>query len=74
VLGAAGAEPDAPTVAHSAAIGSLFRCLAGLDWTCSGGTADWCPIDDFRVYSGWLGNAMQVAGWSTARGTVLPAR
>jgi hypothetical protein len=74
VLGAAGAEPDAQTVARSAAIGSLFRCLAGLDWTCSGGTADWCPIDDFRVYSGWLGNAMQVAGWSTARGRVLTPR
>jgi ABC-type multidrug transport system ATPase subunit len=74
VLGAAGAEPDAQTVAQSAAIGSLFRCLAGLDWTCSGGTADWCPIDDFRVYSGWLGNAMQTAGWSTARGRVLTPR
>jgi ATP-binding cassette, subfamily B, bacterial len=74
VLGAGEAEPDVQTVAQSAAVGSLFRCLAGLDWTCSGGTADWCPIDDFRVYSGWLGDAMQTAGWSGARGRVLTPR
>ena len=28
-------------------------------------TADWCPTDDLRVYSGWLGEAMQLAGWGS---------
>ena len=28
-------------------------------------TAEWCPIEDLRVYAGWLGDAMRVAGWST---------
>jgi ATP-binding cassette, subfamily B, bacterial len=58
-------EPDA--VELSAAIGNLLRCVAGIDWTCSQATAAWCPVEDFRVYSDWLGNAMQVAGWNGSR-------
>ena len=56
-------ELDVETIAQSAAVGNVFRCLAGLDWTCSQGTANWYPVDDFRVYSQWLGTAMQMAGW-----------
>ena len=64
-------ELDAETVAQSAAVGNVFRCMAGIDWTCSQATATWCPVDDFRVYSEWLGNAMQMAGWgrSAAEGS-----
>jgi energy-coupling factor transporter ATP-binding protein EcfA2 len=63
-------EPE--TVELSAAVGSLFRCLAGLDWTCSEATTTWCPVDDFSVYSGWLDNAMQrLAEWSPPGQRVL---
>jgi ATP-binding cassette, subfamily B, bacterial len=64
VLAASPAAPDAETVEHAAAVGNLFRCLAGLDWTCLQMTAGWCPIEDFRVYSEWLGSALEMAGWS----------
>jgi ATP-binding cassette, subfamily B, bacterial len=67
-------ELDAETVAQSAAVGNVFRCLAGLDWTCSQGTPTWYPVDDFRVYSQWLGTAMQIAGWGPSRRRILQAR
>jgi Ser/Thr protein kinase RdoA (MazF antagonist) len=60
-------ELDTETIAQSAAVGNVFRCLAGLDWTCAQGTPTWYPVDDFRVYSQWLGNAMQTAGWGPSR-------
>jgi Ser/Thr protein kinase RdoA (MazF antagonist) len=67
-------ELDTETVAQSAAVGNVFRCLAGLDWTCSQGTPTWYPVDDFRVYSQWLGNAMRIAGWERSRRRILQAR
>jgi ATP-binding cassette, subfamily B, bacterial len=74
VLAASGAEPEAETVEQSAAVGNVFRCLAGIDWACMQATVDWCPIDDFRVYSEWLGDAMQVAGWSSPSAAMKTAR
>jgi ATP-binding cassette, subfamily B, bacterial len=62
LLAASEIELDSETVERWAAVGGLFRCLAGIDWTCMQATAAWSPIDDFRVYSGWLGNAMELAG------------
>ena len=56
------AELEAETIDMVAAVGNLFRCLAGIDWTCASNTTDWCPVDDFHVYSGWLGTAMEMAG------------
>ena len=71
VLAGSALELDTETIAQSAAVGNVFRCLAGIDWTCSQATADWYPVDDFRVYTEWLGNAMQIAGWSAPRRRVL---
>ena len=65
-LGASATDPGADTVEQAAAVGSLFRCLASIDWSCLQSTTDWCPTDDLRVYSGWLGEAMQLAGWSSS--------
>jgi ATP-binding cassette subfamily B protein len=65
VLAASATELEPETIELSAAVGSLFRCLAGIDWTCSQATTAWCPVDDFRIYSGWLSNAMRVAGWGS---------
>jgi hypothetical protein len=61
---ASGAEVDPETVELSAAVGNVFRCLAGIDWTCSKATATWFPVDSYRVYAVWLGNAMKLAGLS----------
>jgi hypothetical protein len=62
LLVTSGVELEKETVDMSAAVGNLFRCVAGLDWTCSQATASWSPIDDFWVYSEWLGSAMELAG------------
>jgi ATP-binding cassette subfamily B protein len=74
VLTASATGFEAEAVEHSAAVGSLFRCLAGIDWACSQATATWCPMDDFRVYSRWLGDAIEVAGWSAPGRRVLEPR
>jgi ATP-binding cassette subfamily B protein len=71
VLAASSIGPDVETVEQLAAVGNVLRCLAGLDWTCSQMTAEWCPIEDFRVYSEWLGDALQVAGWGPSGGKLL---
>lgn len=69
MLSASAQGLDAETVELAAAVGNLFRCLAAIDWGCSQATTTWYPLEDFGVYSGWLGNAMrnsmQVAGWSS---------
>jgi energy-coupling factor transporter ATP-binding protein EcfA2 len=57
-------ELDTETVQRAAAVGNLFRCVAGINWTCQQATATWCPIEDFRIYAEWLGSAMGLAGWS----------
>jgi ATP-binding cassette, subfamily B, bacterial len=72
-LGASATDPGAETVEQSAAVGSLFRCIASIDWACLQATTDWCPTDDLRVYSGWLGEAMQLAGWSAPSTAVKTA-
>ena len=74
VLADSGTDCDAGTIEQAAAVGNVFRCVAGIDWTCTQATAAWYPVDDFRLYSEWLGNAMQVAGWSVPRNRVLEAR
>jgi hypothetical protein len=71
-IGEVAPAPDAETVEQSAAIGSLFRCIAALDWTCSGATVDWCPIDAFHVDSALIGDAMQFAGLPVPDARVLP--
>jgi hypothetical protein len=65
---------DPETVERSAAAGNLFRCVAGIDWTCSVATSTWSPVDDLRLYSSWLDNAMKLIGWSSGHGRVLEAR
>jgi ATP-binding cassette subfamily B protein len=74
VLRTHAAESDADTAEQSAAIGNLFRCLAGIDWTCSQATSTWYPVDDFRVYSEWLDDAMHMAGWSAPGRRILELR
>jgi aminoglycoside phosphotransferase (APT) family kinase protein len=58
------AELDAETVKRAAAVGNVFRCLAAIDWACVQATATFCPIEELRIYSEWLGSAMSLAGWS----------
>jgi aminoglycoside phosphotransferase (APT) family kinase protein len=65
-LAAGGIELDPGTVTQAAAVGGLFRCVASIHWICMEATAEWCPTEDLDVYAGWLGEAMDVAGWSTA--------
>jgi aminoglycoside phosphotransferase (APT) family kinase protein len=65
LLTGSAAALDAETVETSAAVGNLFRCIAGIDWTCSQATNTWCPVDDLRVFAEWLGSAMEFAGWSS---------
>jgi hypothetical protein len=55
------AAPDLDVIARSAAIGSVFRCVAGISWACEQSTSVWSPIDDFEIYDGWLGNALREA-------------
>jgi ATP-binding cassette, subfamily B, bacterial len=62
VTAASATDLGTETVEQSAAVGNLFRCLAAIDWACAQATATWSPVDEFRVYTGWLGNAMQMAG------------
>ena len=57
-----------------AELGNLFRCLAGIDWTLSQATATWCPTDDLRVYSGWLDDAIELAGAGRGAEWVLQPR
>jgi ATP-binding cassette subfamily B protein len=64
LLAGTGAELDAETVQRAAAVGNLFRCLAGINWTCVQATATFCPVDELRIYVEWLGSAMSQAGWS----------
>ena len=61
-LAAGGLDLDVETVEHAAAVGGLFRCVASIGWICMEATAEWCPTEEFDVYSGWLGEAMQRAG------------
>ena len=74
VLRAHGTGPYVETVEQSAAVGSLFRCLAGIDWTCSAATSTWYPVDDLRIYAKRLGDAMRVAGWSSPEQEILASR
>jgi ATP-binding cassette, subfamily B, bacterial len=71
MLSVAPNEPDPETVELSAAVGNLLRCLAGIDWTCSQATTSWTPVQDLQIYSGWLGNAMQMVGWSSGSRRML---
>ena len=73
-LAGSAAALDVETLERSAAVGGLFRCIAAIDWICMEATADWCPTDDLRVYSEWLGHAMRVAGWSTPASKELARR
>ena len=56
---------EAERVERSAAVGNLFRCVAGINWTCSQPRA---PGSDGRpsVPPGWLRGAMPVVGWSSS--------
>jgi ATP-binding cassette subfamily B protein len=72
-LTASGFEVEHETLELSAAVGNLFRCLAGTDWACSEATASWCPIDDLRLYSKRLGDAARVIGRLPGRTTKAAA-
>jgi ATP-binding cassette, subfamily B, bacterial len=74
MLSDAAEAPTPETVERSAAVGNLFRCLAGIDWTCSQATATWTPAEDLHIYSGWLGNAMKTAGWTSPGRRALARR
>jgi ATP-binding cassette subfamily B protein len=73
-LAASATGLEAETIEQSAAFGSLFRCLAGIDWAWSQATTDWYPLEHLRIYSDWLGNAMRGAGWSSPRRKTLGPR
>jgi ATP-binding cassette subfamily B protein len=74
MLAGAADEPGPETIELSAAVGNVLRCIAGIDWTCSQATTTWTPVQDLRVYSGWLGNAMKVAGWTSPSRGLLARR
>jgi Ser/Thr protein kinase RdoA (MazF antagonist) len=63
-LAESGYDLSAEAVELMAVAGNLFRCLAGIDWLCTGMTATWGPAEKLRHYSLWLGDAIQAAGWS----------
>jgi len=63
-LAEAGRDLGAESVELMAVAGNLFRCLAGIDWLCTGMTASWGPAEKLRHYSLWLGDAIEAAGWS----------
>ena len=65
VLAGSAARLEPEVIELSAAVGNVFRCVAGIDWTCSLATTTWSPVDDFRLYSGWLASAMKLVGWSS---------
>ena len=44
--------------------GTRYISLAGIDWACLQATATFCPTEELRIYSAWLGSAMSLAGWS----------
>jgi ATP-binding cassette subfamily B protein len=59
-LADSGLELEAEMVEMAAAVGGVFRCLAGIDWSCSQATSTWSPVDDLRIWSEWLGNAVEL--------------
>ena len=63
-LAESGYDLSAEAVELMAVAGNLFRCLAGIDWLCTGMTATWGPAEKLRHYSLWLGDSIQAAGWS----------
>jgi ATP-binding cassette subfamily B protein len=60
------AHLDRETLELTATVGSLFRCIATVDWTSRRFTPTWTPVIDLRLCSLWLSNAMQVTGWDGA--------
>ncbi len=59
-----GTDLSRETVEMLAAVGRIFRCIAGIRWTSLSLSPVWLrpPLADLRVYSRWLGEAMQAAG------------
>jgi ATP-binding cassette subfamily B protein len=73
-LGALGTKVEMEALAEAAAVGNVFRCLAGIDWACMQATADWFPLDDLRVQSEWLDAALRGVGWDAPAHTFMAAR
>ena len=72
-LAQSGRDLSPEAVDLMAVAGNLFRCLAGIDWLCTGMTASWAPTEKLRHYSLWLGDAIQAAGWSAPGRAAMPA-
>jgi aminoglycoside phosphotransferase (APT) family kinase protein len=54
---------DAKSVERLGTVGSLFRCLAGLDWLGQRLAPGWTPLAELQVYSAWLAEAMDTVGF-----------
>jgi ATP-binding cassette, subfamily B, bacterial len=52
------------TVERMANVGTLFQCLATIDWWTRRFTPDFTPTTQLAMCSLWLSNAIQVAGWT----------
>jgi ATP-binding cassette subfamily B protein len=60
------AHPDRETVELMATVGSLFRCIATVDWRARRFTRAFTPVVDLYLCSLWLSNAMELTGWDGA--------
>jgi hypothetical protein len=53
-LAPGGVPPSPEAVRLFATVGSLFRCVAGVDWSVSSITEAWSPLAHLGVYGHWL--------------------
>jgi hypothetical protein len=60
------AHPDRDTVELMATVGSLFRCIALVDWRSRRFLPNYTPVTDLYLCSLWLSNAMELTGWDGA--------
>jgi ATP-binding cassette subfamily B protein len=58
------ARPTREAVERMAVVGSLFRYLAGVHWLGLALSPRWTPLVQLRMYTRWLEDALQVAGWN----------
>jgi Ser/Thr protein kinase RdoA (MazF antagonist) len=61
------AQPSTETVKLMATVGTLFRCLATVNWQTRRFTSTWTPLTQLQLCSLWIANAIQVTGWNERR-------
>jgi ATP-binding cassette subfamily B protein len=57
---------DRESLELTACVGTLFRCIAAVDWRSRRFTPEWTPVTDLHLFSLWLSNAMEHAAWDGA--------